>query len=592
MSGYIPEDIIEQVRAATDIVQIVDSYVKLKRRGVNFIGLCPFHDEKTPSFTVSPEKQIFHCFGCGQGGNVFRFLMEHERMTFPEAVRFLASRAGVTIPEDTGRRQDKDELETLYYAHTLALELYRANLKDERHRSSVYESYLLKTRGLQPETIEHFNLGVAGASFDELIKLAQKKGIAPALLAKAGLATFSSKRNSYFDRFHHRLMIPIQNLSDKVIAFGGRALKKDEPAKYINSPETPLYSKGSMLYGLNLNREAIRKEQCAIIVEGYFDLISLWQVGIQNVVASSGTAFTLQQGRLLARFADTAYLFFDSDSAGIKAAIRSVDSLFNAGVEVKVISAPAGEDPDTLARQGAEPIRKLIEQAERYLQFRFRSFDRAGTGLVERNKLINELAEISARISDESLKALFVTEAAEIMQVDKALFSSGKQSSRGATTGSAKPSPSHLSEDDWGKRNQSTIEAEFVSLLLAHPHLISAAAENISPDTLSSEKLRNLYNALLHASGAEGVIDTASFIGSLDNETVRKTATFLTTSAERWSAENATAALNDFIATLSTKRAHRSTIADLSARLKAAEEAGDKERTQALLREFAELRKE
>jgi len=311
-------------------------------------------------------------------------------------------------------------------------------------------------------------------------------------------------------------------------------------------------------------------------------------VGIANVVASSGTAFTLQQGRLLARFADTAYLFFDSDSAGIKAAIRSVDSLFNAGVEVKVISAPPGEDPDTLARQGAEPIKKLIEQAERYLQFRFRSFDRAGTGLVERNKLINELSEISSRISDESLKTLFIIEAAEIMQVDKALFGSTKR----ALSPTAKPSTAKLTEDDWGKRNQSTIEAEFVSLLLAHPHLLGKAAESIAPANLSSEKLRNLYNTLLISSGADGIVDTASFIGSLTDEALRKTATFLTTSAGRWSAENATAALNDFVATLSTKREHRSTVAELSARLKVAEEAGDKEQTQSILREFEEMRKQ
>ncbi len=586
MSGYIAEDIIEQVRLATDIVQIVDSFVKLKRRGVNFIGLCPFHDEKTPSFTVSQEKQIFHCFGCGQGGNVFRFLMEHEKMSFPEAVRFLASRANVTIPESSDNKKNRDEVEALYYVHTLALELFQANLKQERYRN-VYVDYLQKSRGLKPETIARFMLGVAGTSFDDLIKLTQKKGIAPATLAKAGLAVFSSKRNTHFDRFHHRLMIPIHNLSDKVIAFGGRALKKDEPAKYINSPETPLYSKSATLYGLNLNREAIRKEKCAIIVEGYFDLISLSQVGIENVVASSGTAFTLQQGRLLARYADTAYLFFDADSAGIKAAIRSVDSLYNAGVEVKVISAPAGEDPDSMARMGAEPIRTLIEKAERYLQFRFRSFDRSSAGLVERNKLVNELSEISARIGDESLKALFITEAAEVMQVDRQLFGAKKQA---VTTTKTATGPQRT-EDDWGRRSQATIEAEFVSLLLAQTHLISKAAEKIPVAALTSVKLRNLYEALLAACGAEGILNTASFIGALEDEALRKTATFLTTSSNRWSSETASVALEDFVAELSTKRDHQSSIAGLTARLRAAEEAGDKEEKQAILREFEEVRK-
>ncbi|MBN4056952.1 DNA primase [bacterium AH-315-J21] len=586
MSGFIAEDIIEQVRLATDIVATVDNYVKLKRRGVNFIGLCPFHDEKTPSFTVSQEKQIFHCFGCGQGGNVFRFLMEHERMTFPEAVRFLASRSNITIPESSDNRQDRDEVEALYYAHTLALELFQNNLKLPRY-TNVYSDYLQKSRGLTPATIDRFMLGVAGTSFDDLIKLTKNKNISPAILAKAGLAVFSSKRNTHYDRFHHRLMIPIHNISDKVIAFGGRALKKDEPAKYINSPETPLYSKSATLYGLNLNREAIRKEKCAIIVEGYFDLISLAQVGIENVVASSGTAFTQQQGKLLARYANTAYLFFDADSAGIKAAIRSVDSLYNAGVEVKVISAPAGEDPDSLARQGAETLHNIIAKAERYLQFRFKSFDRVNTGLVERNELISELTQISARIGDESLKELFITEAAEVMQVDKGLFRGTKQ----PDTAPRRSNTPSRTEDDWGQRNQSTIEAEFVSLLLAHTHLIANAAEQIKPEALKSIKLQNLYKALLTATGTTSALDAASFIGSLTDDTLRKTATFLVTSSNRWSDESASMALEDFVLTLATKRARQSSIAELTARLKTAEDSGDKETAQAILREFEEARK-
>ena len=274
----IPEATIDQVREATDIAQVIAQFIRLKKRGKNHLGLCPFHTEKTPSFNVNDERQIFHCFGCGKGGNVFTFLMEHEKMTFVEAVKYLAARANITIPED---RQDdfrREKRERLGYANQIAMEYYHHLLKSRKYES-ILNDYLGERRGIEAETIETFQLGLAGPDWDGFLNYARSKDLTEEELEEAGLVLKSEKKGNYFDRFRTRLMIPIFSLSNKPIAFGGRTLKKGEPAKYVNSPETPLYSKSNVLYGLNMARDAIRDSASAIVVEGYFDVISLWQVG-------------------------------------------------------------------------------------------------------------------------------------------------------------------------------------------------------------------------------------------------------------------------------------------------------------------------
>ena len=293
----IPQETIDQIRQASDIAQTIGEYIRLKKRGKNFIALCPFHTEKTPSFTVSPDKQIFYCFGCSKGGNVFTFLMEHENMSFVEAARHLARKANITIQEETIPDFKRDMLERTSFANQVAMDYYKKTLAMPRYKS-VLNDYLKGKRKINDDTIESFELGLSGEEWDGLIRYATTKDLSVDDLTAAGLALQSEKTKNYFDRFRQRLMIPIFNLSQKPIAFGGRTLKKGEPAKYIHSPETALYIKSNVLYGLNWTKDAIRKEETAIIVEGYFDVISLWQVGIKNVVASSGTAFSTQQARL------------------------------------------------------------------------------------------------------------------------------------------------------------------------------------------------------------------------------------------------------------------------------------------------------
>lgn len=533
----IPLETIEQVREATDIAQIISLYLKLKKRGRNFLALCPFHTEKTPSFNVSPDKQIFHCFGCGKGGNVYTFLMDHEKMSFVEAVKFLAARASITIKEDKSDYR-REVIERLNYAHTTAVEYFQSVLNDSRYKV-VLKDYLQDKRSISEQSIKFFGLGLSSESWDGLLTYAAKKDIKPEEMTQAGLAILSERKKKYFDRFRQRLMIPIFNLSGKPIAFGGRTMKKGEPAKYINSPETSLYSKSNVLYGLNFSRDHIRDANEVYVVEGYFDVISLWQAGVQNVVASSGTAFTPQQARLLARFAEKAYLFFDADSAGRKAALRSVDSLFDAGLEVMVMQAPPGEDPDTVARKfGQDKIDELKHDALDYITFRVQQIDPSETGLIGREKLIKELAALANRINDPTRRSLFQQEAAKKLGIDDALMKSaalGKQQYRETPVREKGQFDKH--------------EFEFLSLMLHNPGVLDKAFASITPADFDSRKLARIYSAMQTQYEHESATATHHLIEMLRDEQLSSVIAEL--ASQEWPPDEidaeAAKAINDFV---------------------------------------------
>jgi DNA primase len=495
----IPPETIDQIRQQTDIVQIVGEYLRLKKKGRAFWAPCPFHTEKTPSFQVNPDRQIYHCFGCGKGGNAITFLMEHEKMSFIEAVRHLAAKANIVIKE-TARDFQREETEKLNFAHTVAVEYFKKNLHLPKYKV-VLDSYLRTKRSITVESIEQFSLGLSGEEWDGLLKYAATKDLTGDDLSKAGLAILSDKNKQYFDRFRQRLMIPIFNLTGKPIAFGGRTLKKGEPAKYINSPETPLYSKGNVLYGLNFARDFIREKNAVIVVEGYFDLISVWQTGVQNVVASSGTAFTPQQARLLARFAEDVYLFFDADSAGQNAALRSVDSLFDAGLEVKVVTAPTGHDPDSVARDwGRDKIEELLHDAVRYIPFRVRDVQLEKTGIIAKEKLVKELGALASRISDPTRRSIFMQEAADTLGVNPDLLQAGSKRREAP----ASPTPTGTSADKF--------ERNFLSILFNNPGSIDDMILQVSPDDFASAQYRRLYSAMVNQYRQTGAIDARSLV--------------------------------------------------------------------------------
>jgi DNA primase len=362
---------VSRVLAAVDIVQVVGSYLPLKPAGRNHKALCPFHTEKTPSFIVNGERQIFHCFGCGEGGDAIGFLMKHERLSFPEALRALAERAGIALPPRPGglagaARGDEGRLQALQI-HQAAAEFFRERLADGTE-GRVGRAYLSE-RGVPDAIVEQFGIGCAPAAWDGLLRHLLRRGFSKEQVEWAGLALSRKEGGGAYDRFRNRLMIPICDAAGKVIAFGGRALDGSDP-KYLNSPETAIYRKGAHLFGLHLAVPAIRERGLAIVVEGYFDVIALHAHGFRHSVAVLGTALTADQIALLRRHTTRAVLAFDPDPAGIAAARRSVESLLNSGIEWRVLMLPAGQDPDRALREGgAAAIAAALDDARDLMDF-------------------------------------------------------------------------------------------------------------------------------------------------------------------------------------------------------------------------------
>jgi DNA primase len=353
-------DLLEEIRNRCDIVDIISDYVHLKPAGKGFKGLCPFHEENTPSFMVSPEKQLFHCFGCGAGGNVFNFLMKYEKISFFEAVKMLAKKSGVSLPVDEEKENILNkQKERLYKLNNMAANYYRECLFKSNQGKKVIN--YLKKRGINDASIEKYKLGYAPYSWDALTNFLKKKDYSYEELIKARIINKSKIEGKYIDYFRDRIIFPIFNLSGRVIGFGGRVLDDSLP-KYINSPETLVYNKGSNLYSLNFAREDIRKKGFLIIVEGYTDVLITQQNGFNNVAASLGTALTTKQIDLIKRFTDTVLIAYDADSAGNMATLRSLDLLVKAGLDVKVIDLPQGYDPaDFLIKKGRTPFQNLID---------------------------------------------------------------------------------------------------------------------------------------------------------------------------------------------------------------------------------------
>ncbi|NSW89982.1 MAG: DNA primase [Firmicutes bacterium] len=397
MYNYLPEELIEEVRLSNDIVDVVSEYVRLEKRGKYFFGLCPFHNEKTPSFSVTPAMQIFNCFGCNKGGNVIHFIMNIENLDFIEAVKYLADRAGIKLPE--GKRAKDDEAarlrqEILEINKTAARYFYENIVSSTGAMAREY----LKKRDILDRTMKRFGLGYSLPENDHLYKYLLNKGFSKKAIIESGLILKTNKED-YIDRFRDRLMFPIFDVRGNVIGFGGRVLGSSMP-KYMNSPETLVYNKGSNLYALNFARSS--GERKLIVVEGYMDVISLHQNGIINSVASLGTALTENQGRLLRKYAEEIIMSFDADTAGQTATIRSLDLLSGMGCVVKVLTIPEGKDPDDFIRKsGADEFRKLIDNAMTLVEYKINYLKRQiDTNNVEgKIRFINRAAEVLSKLN-------------------------------------------------------------------------------------------------------------------------------------------------------------------------------------------------
>ncbi len=415
--GSIPPETIEQIAAANDIVEVIGSYFPLKRAGVNFKALCPFHQEKTPSFVVSPARQTFHCFGCGVGGSVFRFVMDYEHADFPSAVRSLASRVGITVVEKSGAGDEDRQHEarrTLLKLHAEAAEWFHENLLKKEFAAPARD--YLKQRGIDRQVAKNWQLGFAQESWDAFLKWALGDGYTRSQLLQSGLVKprdESQPQGEAYDRFRGRIIFPICNDIGEVIAFSGRLLKDEEgAAKYLNSPETPLFRKGSVLFGLDKTKRALIGANCAIVCEGQLDLISLFEAGITNVVAPQGTAFTESQARILKRFVNEVVLCFDADTAGQKAAERSLDALLQNDLIVRVADIPAGEDPDSLVRrEGKAAFERRIATAREFFDYwiECRTADVDLASLGAKMQIARELADTVSRVHDPFMRGEVVS---------------------------------------------------------------------------------------------------------------------------------------------------------------------------------------
>ncbi len=515
----IPEDTIREIRESSDIVEIVSEYVSLAKKGsANYFGVCPFHDEKTPSFSVHTTRQTYHCFGCGEGGNVFNFLMKIEGLEFPDAVRRLAERTGIAIKDEKGRPQNNND--AIYQVNELAAKYFRYHLTDQKGEDVDFTRKYLADRGITEEIAETFRIGLAPTEWDSLLKIAARRNYSPDTLIKAGLAR-KSDGGKIYDWFRERLMFPILNPGGRVVAFGGRILKEDPDRpqpKYINTSETPVYHKGQLLYGLPQARDMIRQENTAILVEGYTDLIAMHGGGFTNTVAGLGTALTPDQAKLIKRFAGKVIVLYDSDTAGDMAAFRGADILVGANLEVRVALMPVGDDPDTLIRQkGSEAMKEVLDKAESLVDFKINHFKRKGK--LDTPQSLSEathaLLETIREIDDPITRQFALHDVAEKLGINERTLISELSKIRKSTTGRSTATQNVNSEP-------ASYYAEMLSnllwVLVQRPEHRSEIFSFVSSSDIGDHPLRPAFQMIENAHIMGDKIAEADLYNTLGNE--------------------------------------------------------------------------
>lgn len=424
----ISKSTIQEVQDRADIQDVLSDFVTLKRKGSGryLWACCPFHDEKTPSFSVTPERNIYKCFGCGKSGDTINFIMEHDGLNYIEAIKYLAQKYGIEIIEEeqTDEQAEKqNERDSLYIVLNFANEFFKHNLKETDEGRSIGLSYF-KERGFNEKIIDRFELGYSIDAWDAMLKEATEKAYSEELLEKAGLLVVKSEEKKY-DRFRGRVIFPIHNVSGKVVGFGARTLKKDDKPKYLNSPESEVYHKSKILYGIYQAKQAIRKEDNCYLVEGYTDVISLHQSDIDNVVASSGTSLTEDQIKLINRFSKNITVLFDGDAAGLKASLRGIDMILEAGMNVRTVVFPEGEDPDSYSQKlGTSEFKKfLADNTVDFIKFKAGLYaDEAINDPIKKASSIKEIVSSIAKIPDPVQRAVYIKESSRLLEIEESIL--------------------------------------------------------------------------------------------------------------------------------------------------------------------------
>lgn len=584
MANFIADEKVSEIRHAVEIAEVISETVLLRKAGKNLVGLCPFHAEKTPSFSVSPEKQIFHCFGCGSGGDVFGFVMKRDGVSFVEAVRALAQRSGIEIPERELSPDDQrriKERDSLFETNRLALEFFCNSL--QRDPAGAAAMGYLNRRGIHSPTIEAFQLGYAPKGWDTLLGFMTKRRIAPAIVEKAGLAVPRKDRSGYYDRFRDRLMFPICDESGRVVGFGGRVMDDSTP-KYMNSPETPIYTKRKVLYGLQRAKDRCRALGSAYIVEGYLDLISLHQAGIDNTVATLGTSLTPNHIRLLTRYAARMVLVYDSDDAGIRSAQRCVELFwkehadFRRGdvfredqADTRILVLPEGHDPDSFVRRhGAEAFQDLASAAPGMVSFLTETaVKRHGLSTEGRIRVVGELMGPLSAVNDPVAQAFYVHQVAERLDISEAVIRQGLDRHRpptapGAAGASARPPV--------GPADGERFERRIVTMMLQFPEMIPEILERRILECFAEGQMKRLAADII-AGGHRPGIPVADLLSRVEDAGRRQQLAEIAMNDEVWEAKGCRTLLNRFVESRRKRVVRRSLQQEIEAAEKGRNEA-------------------
>ena len=578
----IPEKYLNEIQDRLDIVEFISGCFPLKRAGRNYKALCPFHHEKSPSFMVNPEKQIFHCFGCGEGGNLFQFAMKYERLSFLEAVRSLAERARVVLPEMTAARPVSSESARLVEANQLAVEYYHS-LLTEKPLAETARRYL-SDRGISEQTLKRFQLGYASPAFDGLLRTTQAKGFQIPTLLKAGLV-LQGEKGLPRDRFRNRIIFPILNARGQPIAFGGRVLDAAEP-KYLNSPETELYVKGKELYGLSLAAQAIRKEDQVFLVEGYFDAIALHQAGMEQTVATLGTSLTQDHARLLKRYTRNVVVIFDPDPAGESASLRGIDLLLEEDLSIRLLTLPGKEDPDAFVRRhGKEALMKAVGNAKDLVSYQIDRLSRRFNvkEAVGKSRLCEVILPTIVRVRSAIARSEYLKELAERLSIrEEDLHLELKRFGQGQRTAGSSVRPSGASQ------MFPPAEVLLLLLLLEETRWVSPVRQKLSPGELTDGRTQKILERLFEQDETKQEIKVSHLAQELTEQLgSRFFAEFLDGSLESLNREKA---LWDCVEKIqSTHRRRR--LESIQSEIKAAERLQNEAEVRRLMSEFLTLRK-
>lgn len=588
--GLIANDIVAQVLERCDIVEIIGGYIPLKRAGRNFKALCPFHHEKSSSFVVSADKQIYHCFGCGAGGNAIGFVMQQERLGFPEAVRFLADKVGVVIPESSPAASQATALkQEVVKLNDLAVEYFHQNLLTKKDAAVEVARGYLRERGLRLEDVKQFRLGFALDEWDGLYGFLRSKNVDLKLVERSGLVVPRESKEGYYDRFRDRIVFPIFDVKSQCVGFGARTMKDDKGAKYINSPDTPVYTKGQHLFGLQLTRHAIAKKDFVIVVEGYMDMILPFQYGVDNIVASLGTALTTEQIRLVRRYTDNVVMLYDADAAGQAAMVRSLDLLIEQDMNVRVANLASGEDPDSYIRKfGLEEFDKRIQAAQSLFDFKLQwlsaQFD--VKNIEQRAEICNQMMATIYKMNNEIVRFGYLKQLGERLGLpEQVLLREGKKvetSQIKQTKPEAKPQLKPAAQ-----RPLNAIERQVLGLLINDAGLIRSAKASIALSEFEDKRTRIILEKLFEFEGEKESFSVSSFLGSFDDLEVQKIISNISTQ-EDFLEKNSVRVLEDCIQRIKEKqlKAKRQSISELMVQAK---ESGDEDRLKDLMHEFNRL---